>query len=502
MLNEALVNIESDGRVTTRKASPKDIRKGGRRMQLVAFDDEREDDNAPFSPDKPVGKVFDYLFANNVLREDKVLEEGKAQEWSLGHDSVGLTLNRWSQVYGYQFEQMSRMDMMATSSPDSYRMNGDNSLFGDEKVRTYHLQTITDSVWDHQILHYAIHKKFASRLGLMIDGSAFDTVGKKGHRPRKALDAALKEMNRVEPDEDKATFVIAWPRSEFPKKVERQKDWTDIVITNAYQGYGLLCPPVACTSAAFRPFEDLRRQLGKTTTEGARETYSNTLTDFCNSMASVADFIIEQNQHQPKHQPKCKVWLFDKSAEIFLDLVLELSQLTPERHDAIKSCAKPVEGDEIDARARDPIFAKILAGRERVDFMVGTAFGRALAMRTGYKSQIDVQDVHTLIDWVIGPDRRLRDNDPKAQRRRELTKKFQQTQTHTTWQLSLPHSEIDDQRTKELLYRMASLGFYTAEHIRTNMDDFVRYIDEHLQDTAPRGTFKLDRDFIRRSIRS
>ncbi|MCX7357951.1 MAG: hypothetical protein NT015_07410 [Alphaproteobacteria bacterium] len=537
VLNAALVNVESDGRVTTKKASPFQLRERGKSNAIRAFerehlyrDDKRETENNDAFDEKQssCGRILRHLQANNILRIDSKLDQeadaNGIARWSLGHDSVGLTLNRWSQRYG-KAEGRSKMDMMMRNNIDARELD----LFAPGELERYPLKTVKDGVWDHQILLYAVDKGFAARLGLDIETTPIlDTVtGSKDRAPRKIRDV-LKEMDRVDPSVDRASYVIAWPRSEFPLKaknsdeVVRATQWTDVMITNAYQGYGFLCPPDLVndqntSGATFKAFEDINNAVGRGDGAAQRALDSNALGNFRKSVDLVFNYL--------RREPDATIWLFDESARTFLELVLKLSELGGGedawkrdailRRAALVSDASNDDDDEDDAEDKsslgdeerdgnfvpDRIFAKVLDRKGQKDFIIGTAVSRALATRVGFKSLIDVQDIPTLMEWHLISQHSQDEGKLKREKRR-LTKEYQKTQTHTTWQLSLPHSEIGDERVAKLLFRLAALGFYTVEHIRTNMHDFVRYIDQHLQTTARRGAFKLDRDYIESAIKN
>jgi energy-coupling factor transporter ATP-binding protein EcfA2 len=478
LLNDQLVSVESDGRVTTRKVETDDLDERGRALGLRAFSDARKE------PGYNCGdKILARLKESNILR---VEERPDKSEWSLGHDSVGLAINRWSQIYAAQFQLNPRTELAsAVSAGNVTRLYDEEDSF--ERFRLF---TTSENVWDQMTIQYAEEKGFAKRLGLDIEIRQELDI----NSDNVTSDEVTRALNGLQEGE-RAAYLIARPRHLFPDK-DLLRSWIDVSITNAYQGYGLIGPKgIADTEQV----AVLRRDLVDTAAGGSfldkadknREKIKGVYDRYCDSIASLMKYIEKKDS---------RIWLFDDVARDFLSLSLQLGGRDPgEVSDFLQRHASMlVESDAGGSvRVGDRLFNQLLENPEH--FMVGTAVGRAHSVRRGLQTYVEVQDLSDLIEMMV-PAKSDRRKDKRL--RADLLDRQLKTQSHVTWQLGISQEMIDDERIEPLLYRVAALGYYTSEYIRSNPDDFVRYLDSQLQKLSPPGTFRLDRESIRESMRA
>jgi len=479
LLNDQFVSVESDGRVTTRKVEPDNLSDRGKALNIRAFSTAKSEPGYNCA-----ANILDRLRISNILRVESRADK---IEWSLGHDSVGLAINRWSQIYSAQQLQVNpRTELASAVSAASVVELYDK----DDPFEQFSLKTLSENVWDQMTIQYAVEKRFAARLGLIVSPeSKFDVT--TGAINSEDLMRALNEL----PSEDRAGYLIARPRHIFPNS-DLRDEWLDVAITNGYQGYGLIGPKdIPDTTQVSLS----RRDLIDTVAGGSRldrpernkETITRVYEQYCLTMRSIKEFIETE---------KSRIWLFDEIARDFLSLSLQLAGISPEDIDEFLQRHAPTVGAPESAtggRVGDALFEQLLQNPKH--FMVGTAVGRAHSVRRGLQTYVEVQDLSDLIKMVV-PARLDRPKDKRL--RADLVKRQLKTQSHVTWQLGVSQRVIDDERIEPLLYRVAALGYYTSEYIRSNPDDFVRYLDSQLQEFSPPGTFRLDRESIRESIRA
>lgn len=82
---------------------------------------------------------------------------------------------------------------------------------------------------------------------------------------------------------------------------------------------------------------------------------------------------------------------------------------------------------------------------------------------------------------------------------RDIAEEMQKIITHTVWNVSLPAAGWKQGLNRAFALRLASVGYFTSEFVRTNMDDFINFIADRVQKTAVDGQ-RLGRTWIKESI--
>lgn len=487
-LSRNLVNVESDGRVTTKKVREADFVKRGRNEGVRAF----SQGDASGGMTAPATKILEHLVKHSILRIEDA--EG-AREWSLAHDSVGLTLSRWVQTYGDQVHA-SKMEMTGASLPEQYKYDDLFSAYEDERDKPERISFLTqrDSIWDRMLILYAAESGFAERLNIDI------SVDPKLDISQNNLPSIRRALWEIATDDYAPNYLVAWPRADFPDDA-KSTDWVDIVITNLCQGYGLI--PPASISKKLTPYATIRnakRDVNKIDAKLTKQQQREIVDEFCETMIAVVEHLTEKN---------ASIWVIDEPAKNFIRLVFELA----DKHAGIfGSDAERAQflderiGDadefesefKVDSGARDALFSRLMSNADDSvgdDFVVGSAFTRALALSTQHMSLIDVQDLPEFIGMLV-------EQDKNPTEWEDYIDLYQSTQSHTTWQINFRHEDLHDERLDPVIYRIAALGLYTAEYVRTNADAYLRYIYTQIEGSPDLGAFRVDRKAIREAFRA
>jgi len=155
--------------------------------------------------------------------------------------------------------------------------------------------------------------------------------------------------------------------------------------------------------------------------------------------------------------------------------------------------------------SKEELFEQLVSyGHDESVFMVGTAYGRALASHRGYTTYFDCQDLSRFMDILdrlktstdVGV---ITDLESRPEARGELFRLYQDVFSHTVWQINIPSSAWRHIEYYPLVMRLAALCYFTADYIRSFPDDFVRYVyDWHANNFAPKD--RVSRETIRQML--
>ena len=424
-LLDHLVRLQGDGRAVTRQISESALVREAHKLECKFADD-----------------AWNYLHKHGILKRER--KDG-TWFWSLGHDSLGLAIQKWSVTYKDSLDPGMRMDM---NSPRQAARLTEKSLFPKENTpRHFALQVPDDALWDHQVPFFTDLRHLSRRIGIEFL-----------HGGQVALDNTLSRV------------LVAAERAAFPPADQRAR-WTDVAVSDLFQGNGLVGP----TADKVEPV----RVTNITDDDALRKEMEQRL-------RVVLQHLSQQN---------ATVLAYDESARSMIRLAAFL-------------CDSPVVVNKLTydftytPRAReDDLFERLAAKKHDPQvFMVGTAFGRALASHRGYRTYFDCQDLTKLIDLQVKRARYGTVGPEASARLRESFRLYRESAFHTVWQVNIPSAEWRQIEHYPLVMRLAGICYFTADYIRSFADDFVRHLyDWHAQNFE--SSSHVSRETIREVLR-
>jgi hypothetical protein len=107
-------------------------------------------------------------------------------------------------------------------------------------------------------------------------------------------------------------------------------------------------------------------------------------------------------------------------------------------------------------------------------YVVAGAFARAMAVQAGYAAHFGAKHIVLLArDELDHPDRK---EDELGYTAGDLMSAIQKVISHSLWQVSVPAALWRQGVNRALVLRLASVGYFAIEHVRTNMDRFVMHV--------------------------
>ncbi|MEP1535125.1 MAG: hypothetical protein ABJX35_01690 [Hyphomicrobiales bacterium] len=433
---------------------------------------------------------------------------------ALGHDSVALALNKWRVRYDVKDNMMMRMNMSgatrsALTQTDLYPEGCEPH---EENVMLH-----KDLHWDRLYPHFAAQKGFADRLGLnlqqpSIDLDLSDLKCKESPKDwekltenlRNAADKRLEEGDYVMVAADHHSFP--WSYKEATSIRQRNlasstmAKWSDILVTDLFTGNGLIGRP-------FKRENDPSRVTG-TTAETIGKQYEDV----------IREALLEV--YEANGQIKCHDHLSHKFIVGAAELVLNRQKKEREyftNHNTTNSVVL-AEASEL-ASSGDGLVDWLLNEEDgdRARFIVGTAAARALALQAGAElyfatSHLTLVTRFRIDSYVRGEGAVTAEATTAYGRKKQaqLNQQIQDVIKHTNWQINIPPAQWKQGRNRALILRLAAVGYYTAEYVRSNADEFVRYVRDQLTErfaeaqsegeTSMRG-LRINRDAIRSAVR-
>lgn len=512
ILFNALVEVQADGRAVTGKTTRGELAE----IALSVFAEDTQKDRA--KAQRKINDVITYLLKKDgvALISFNELDDTLA----LGHDSVALSLNKWNVKYNRD-DRMTMRSMMMGDIMQGSEYSIDDLFPKRKAVKTRpHSTDIVlhvDDHWDRQYPQFAFHNAFAKRLGFnfVIDREELNVTRKTGRgRPkdwdelaeklRKAERASRrKRLNEQDPVNERIMVAADW--SSFPrstadacglnglelKRRQRQdlQNWSDILVTDLFTGNALIGPEMKLENPLQTVRElHVRGDVGVKFEDVIKEAFGKLVECkglvFCHDDLALR-FIrgsaeLACGKGSDEHEYVCK----SKNVRIF------------ETEDTLSSYPLAdwfLDGDE--------------DGDDRPRFLVGTAATRAITLQGGGQLYFGTAEVTRLARTKIN---RIRDGSVKrsAESEADLHELIQNIIKHTSWQLGISPSQWNQGRNRAMVLRLASIGYYTAEYIRSNADEFVRFIRDQVNGRlsgedgkgASRGA-RMNIDSIRTAIR-
>lgn len=437
-----LVSVEADGRVTTRKISRKRLDDAAIQSSVLSYDSIRE-----------------WLATDEagILRKDSV--EGQ-EEWSLGHDSIGLAIQKWWTNFGSTIPSR-RSSITSRHTKDVARFTIDD-LFGDEKPDAIELIIPDTLVWSHQMPFYAEKKGFFERLGFTVKLPGDLHAGQS-----EVTYKSLAENIYLSGANAQKRTLVPIERSNFPAK-ENSSLWSDFAIASLYTGFALIGPAIDGVGPASQFAENPGQGREGLETKRALENIEKLFKTIA----------------RPKDHATWTIYCYNETAKRFLDLVV-----------AIAGCEKQLQSISVKIlkdgvlSSTDPLASTLLTSQNSM--IITSAVGRALCERSGFVTYADTQRLSYLIDeWYRGDAAALRD----AYRR------YRETISHITWQIGIKHEDWNKAPNRAIILRLASVAYCMLEQMIQNNDDFVRFIYDRFTKDMEKTDIRVDRESVKATI--
>lgn len=486
-----------------------------------------------------------------LVHRYSLLRKDSQGRWTLGHDSLALALNKWRLSFGRDDGGMRSMMMGMSRRPKDWDI--DDLYEANDRPGPLLVHLSRDYFWDRQIPHYALHKGFARRLNITFSTSKVELSGlisdtkKKDKRWKDIVDAARNTERSLDNDARDYGFngervMVAAEWGAFPsimRKEARSDDmfdppineaerkevseyaprWTDVLATNINLGTGLIGPldpvavPVIDDSDGKSDIERLRAYrttirgaLTKLAREGRGEEGSKKqpfqpanlgglrMLQFAADLAFVPADGESDEEKRAIEAARKKVHLFLKWAEAGVETLAN----------------RPYE-------PREPIVEHLLSGvdkdEEQKRFATGGAFARALARQSGFSVYFGAKHVAALARAAMEARSDLKPGEVETMyaglRSHDLAAFTQKCLAHTLWTMGITPAQASFGQERASVLRLASVGYFTTEYLRSNMDDFVAFIqhfvNRFLSEDTPgarsmRGV-RISRDEVRTAMR-
>lgn len=462
-----LVGVEPDGRTVTRKVFQDHLM--DRAVGFGAVEDQNDIAGLEFLARPDIG----------ILRVDGELD---ARAWTLGHDSLGLALERWNKLFNRSGRVVAKADSNSARQARTIQLK---DLYTEDDLpvsKTYKLPV--DLLWDHRLPHFALQRGFAERLGIHFEvDDDLKPLALGGPDDIETMND-LKEsiLKRQGKDETRNSVLVAFERSRqgFPGDSDDAKaqewTWSDVLVTNLFMGNALVGPAIdgQVPLSTFEEYKSLQRNT--------------------NTIESLSDILMYLTS------VKARILCSDETASAMFKVALLVCGLDLKLVDKLKfevMASIHTTADEL--RKGDILFDRFVKEAEKTAsgaapvFMVGTAFGRALATQSKYTTYFTSQHLHRLVEGY------KRDN-PESQT--VASTYFQRTLQHTLWQVGVPPGMWNRGIDRVHLLRLASIGFYTAEYVLADPEDFTAYLFDWLSKEDLGAGTKVAREVISEMVRN
>lgn len=417
----------------------------------------------------------------------------------------------------------------------------------DDRPGPLKIRLTRDYFWDRQIPHYALHKGFAKRLNIAFDASKLELsglvadtkkrAGRKASEERTWTDVVkaardseqeLDEGARVHGYNGERVMVSAeWGAFPFIMRDPARSDdmfddplnseieeevksyalrWTDVLATNINLGTGLIgsndesVPAIKDSDgkADEERLRDYRKTIRASLLVLAKdgEKFLPASLGGVRMLQFAADLAFVPADGQADEQKEKEIESNRKVVHRFLKLAEQKETLANRAYSA-----------------REPIVEHLLSGVDKDDeskrFATGGAFARALARQSGLRVYFGAKQVAALARSAMEARSNRDETFYAGKKKDDLAALTQKCLAHTLWTLGITPAQASFGQERAAVLRLASVGYFTTEYLRTNMDDFVAYIqhfvNRFLAEDAPgpksmRGV-RIGRDEVRSAMR-
>lgn len=478
-LRDLLVRVEADGRAVTNS------------VDLKVLSEEIASRLPGGSANiEAVGKCLEELRdpASGILKPDQA-------NITLGHDSLALALNKWSLATPRDNKMMMRMGMATMHRLRELRRE-DLFLEEDPPHETEIVAPI-DFSWDRQLPHFAQARGFAGRLGIQIKPDAALDARRDVTRRDWNWDALRAALIRREQswgakrrwNGGNERVMVAAEFAAFPGEPQGRDDgaaeavgpaayawrWSDLLVSNLFVGNAL----VGSNPKFAARIVDAMKVSEAGNAPGVSAPSLDAPDQFVQELTAVVVDALE-DVLRSGGEIRCA----NASGRQLLVLAARLCG-REDLADAFEKLTSLTTLENAKYDVSDPLIEFLLTGENR--FIVGSASSRAMARQCGFHPYFGAKEIAILahkemkrrqtVDRLTG-----RQLDKKERERRralpDLAAAVQETMAHTVWNISVPAATWRQGLNRAFVLRLASLGYFTSEYVRTSMDDFIGYIHE------------------------
>ena len=382
---------------------------------------------------------------------------------------------------------MMRMGMSSVGNPSDYTID-DLFPYEADKPHQINVHVQQDFGWDHQLPFFAAQRGFASRLGIHVDTS--NNIKAKNLRDghgqadwpalRQALADKEEEFTERRNSGKFAEYIMisndwnSFPgNSDYRKKANREDGlpgfnvsknlhkWSDIVVTDVFFGNGLIGEN-----------QEWAAKLEEFNSGFQRENYVENLVEH------IRKALVEIRAS--KGRVKCH----SQTGKQFLEFAAEVAN-DPEFIDYIYKSGNVEVVKNSDYQAHDKLLDWMLRdddSDEGPKYIVGSAQSRALALQAGLNIYFGTNHLATVARDAASKGKRRGTKEDRLAHGSNVSEQIQRSVVHTLWQIGIPATQWSIGSNRPIVLRLASLGYFSSEYIRTNPDLYVRHLHNFMND--------------------
>ena len=481
-----LVEVQADGRAVTMTLPYK-------YLQSYAIQHLKLDPEIQADIDR-VTKVIEFLRGHEVAILNPDIDP---KTLALGHDSVALSLNKWSVRSGRDNMMMMRMRMTGATTPDKYTtaqlfptVYGPKGKKYVEKPHRTKVLLHRDHHWDRQFPHFAEQEGFASHLEIdfVLAGDEYDLVSPDAEKRPPDWPTAAERLSKLERetydrrvagDENVRVMVAAdwhafpWREQEAteqagkrkkarkisPKDREEVGRWSDICVTNLFTGNALI--------GSYYEHKDRLDRDEAYNSERPREHFIRTIRSSLETLKKENGIVRCHDELSMRFLMKAAELCCGKRSAVLKYL----------KDSGVVEVFKPEKGDESPFPLADWYLGKGMDKETRPRFIVGTAAIRSIVLQSGGYLYFSVSEMTLSVRHMIDEQVRLLGSGTAEalEEQENLIDEVQQVIKHTIWQPGLAPSQWNQRRNRSLVLRLASVGYYTKGGNRSLFCPFSRF---------------------------
>ena len=463
VLRKVLVIVEADGRAATRRPSEDEL-----------VNELCDVFGANKSLEADIRKIIALLASPQygILRHEK-------DRITLAHDSLALALYKWAVVFDRRDGAMMRMAMGSYKSSDKLEAE---DLFDKDDLPHHTTLHIHEDYydWDSQLPIFAMRSGFAERLGIRFQVANYgdennlsvisgDSKAKNWHQLRKRIwkmesDIDERKITAIENGEKHTSEMMLIPTSlanipgrldsttTMAERIRHSRKWTDVLVTDLFVGNAIIGPDERWGNS----INDALALPGSESIDRIRSIILNALTEIYNCRGEI-------------RYSGALEWEF-------LNFAMDIVSLPDEIREYFHNKKNVQRIDKSYDSKSDPIVTWLLQGEAkqqtssnfRPRYIIGTALSRAIATQAGYSAYFGTQDLGLIARHDITASNNSSQGD--------IASAYREIVHHTLWQVSCPPAKWNNGINRAFLLRLAGMGYYTAEYVRTNADNFVIHI--------------------------
>lgn len=473
ILGRQLVRVEADGRAVTQSQTLDNL--------VIAAQGLIEN-----ASDSVIKNLIEHISEDHVgiLRKD---ERNGELYWTLGHDALALALNKWRILFDQRDRSMMmmRMGMSSVGNPSGYSED-DLYPYDADKPHQITVYVQHDFGWDHQLPFFAMQRGFAERLGIRIEVDD-ELKAKSLHNNRGQVDWPALRQKLVETEEElrkkrevgkAASYVMisndwnSFPGSKDYRKnpqraddlcgfkiLDHIKNWSDVAVTDIFFGNGLI--------GENDDWAEKTKAI-----DGADSNGHNIATMIAHIRKALEE--IRERSGRVKCHSQTGLQFLEFAAEIAEDEQFKEYIEKSGRVEVVKNS---------DYQAHDKLLDWLLSDNdEEAKYIVGSAQSRALALQAGLSIYFGTNHLATIARDAAAKGVNRGSKEDRLAHVSNVAEEIQRSVVHTLWQVGIPAAKWNIGSNRPVVLRLASLGYFSSEYIRTNADQYVRYLHNFMND--------------------